>query len=428
MKSQEASKNSDLKVTVYWGDILYDTAICKNGDRVTVGRDEKNTFILDVKGAGKGITIAEIGHDGADLRFNDHIDGHLRIGKEIFSLKTAKDTPRVTREPQGLYKTRISKNDKADFVIDHVSLYFDWISKKTTLPKAALMNKQQAFYALLALLGISAVVFVLSAVNDPEPEKPPERLVSLAPRLVPGTGSGQEATKAAIGQIKTPDGGAQKGESGKAELKASKGKAMVASIREANLGSVVSGLASLGGASPSQNESTEVVAKIDQKGTGGFSTVGTGKGGGGHTVGIGRAVGRGEGGFEGTGRLGLSGDSAIESGTGHGGGYVLVTKGGGLDRDVIESVIRRRLDRIRLCYERQLNFNPRLAGKIAVHFIIGKRGEVLTGAITEDTMKNASVGQCILAEVRSWNFPAPEGGTLVNVDYPFLFESSSKGK
>jgi hypothetical protein len=96
---------------------------------------------------------------------------------------------------------------------------------------------------------------------------------------------------------------------------------------------------------------------------------------------------------------------------------------GGLDRDVIESVIRRRLDRIRLCYERQLNFNPKLAGKLGVHFVIGKAGEVLSASATEDTMKNTQVRECVLMEVKSWNFPNPEGGTIVNVDYPFVFES-----
>jgi hypothetical protein len=95
---------------------------------------------------------------------------------------------------------------------------------------------------------------------------------------------------------------------------------------------------------------------------------------------------------------------------------------------VIESIIRRRLDRIRLCYTRQLNFYPKLSGKVTVHFVIGKTGQVVESSVIEDTMKNQSVRSCILYEVKTWTFPNPEGGTLVNVDYPFVFESSAKAQ
>ena len=63
---------------------------------------------------------------------------------------------------------------------------------------------------------------------------------------------------------------------------------------------------------------------------------------------------------------------------------------------------------------------------MAVHFVIGKKGEVLEASSLEDTMRNAAVRSCVLYEVKSWTFPAPEGGTLVNVDYPVVFESSAK--
>jgi hypothetical protein len=113
----------------------------------------------------------------------------------------------------------------------------------------------------------------------------------------------------------------------------------------------------------------------------------------------------------------------VEGSSGHGSLDTIVK--GGLSRDVIESVIRRRQYRIRLCYERQLNYNSKLAGKIAVHFVIGAAGQVLKASVAEDTMKNETVKNCVINEVKTWTFPSPEGGTLVNVDYPFVFESSA---
>lgn len=414
-KSTQAPDNSNLKVTVYWGDILYDTKICRPKDQVTVGRKPGHTYILDTD----PIKLVEVTPDNtAHVYFDDRIDGHVRLGKDLLSLATARGSNRIAKNSSGLYHVELGRGDKADFVFGHVSMYLDWVGAIETLPRTKPFDKKKLGYLGLALGLFVLAVLALQMVEPPEPEKPPERLVTLMPRNAPA--------KAALGSQKTADGGAQKGEAGKAEVAPPEEPSAVASLLKANIGSVVSGLTSLGANAPSTTGKTGIKAPIQQAGTGGFTTEGLKQGGGGTTVGIGRTVGKGEGGFEGTGRLGLSGNSAVEGGTGH--GYGDTTTGGGLDRDVIESVIRRRVDRIRLCYERQLNFNPKLAGKISVRFIIGKSGEVLSSKAIEDTMKNAAVKQCILDEVKTWTFPQPEGGTLVNVDYPFVFESTARSE
>jgi len=225
-----------------------------------------------------------------------------------------------------------------------------------------------------------------------------------------------------MGEHQSSDGGAQAGAAGKVATQAAQKESAADQVRRADLGSVVSGLTSLGDKAPAVHNDSLKSAAINQVGTGGFTTEGLKTGGGGKTEGLGRTVGQGEGGFEGTGRLGLSGDAAVEGGTGYGNEKIVK---GGLSRDVIESIIRRRQYRIRLCYERQLNFNPKLAGKISLHFVIGGKGNVVKANVSEDTMKNEAVRNCVLDEVKSWTFPPPEGGTLVNVDYPFVFESSA---
>lgn len=98
---------------------------------------------------------------------------------------------------------------------------------------------------------------------------------------------------------------------------------------------------------------------------------------------------------------------------------------GGLDRDVIASVIKGYLGQILYCYERQLSANPDLFGKVAVRFTIGPNGGVETQAIGDTTLKNATVEGCILNRVAGWKFPSPSGGTKVMVTYPFLFKSTN---
>lgn len=98
---------------------------------------------------------------------------------------------------------------------------------------------------------------------------------------------------------------------------------------------------------------------------------------------------------------------------------------GGLDRDVIASYIKTQLGQILYCYERQLSAKKDLFGKVAVRFTIGPTGQVETQNIGDTTLKNATVEGCILNKVAQWKFPAPQGGTKVNVTYPFLFKSTN---
>jgi len=389
-------------------------------DAITVGPKLGNTYVLPVDGvAHDSLKLIEVTKEkSAVLQFSESISGHVRIGEEFMSLATARTSKHANRTPDGLYRITLSNNDRADLVIGHVSFALDWLDKEVTVvPRAQTLTRKQLSLLLAFLfLFIGVIYFISKFVPVEEPEKPPERLVTILPRNQPA--------KAAMGERKSEDGGAQKGESGKAEVAAPEKVSATENLRRANLGSVLSGLTALGAKAPATTAQTAVKGAAPQKGTGGFSTEGLKTGGGGKTVGIGRAVGRGEGGFEGTGRLGLSGDAAVEGGTGYGSGPS-VTRGG-LDRGVIESVVRKRQDRIRLCYERQLNFNPKLAGKLTVHFVIGNTGNVLVAEPLEDTIKNGAVRSCVLSEVKSWNFPPPEGGTLVTVDYPFIFESSAR--
>jgi outer membrane biosynthesis protein TonB len=97
---------------------------------------------------------------------------------------------------------------------------------------------------------------------------------------------------------------------------------------------------------------------------------------------------------------------------------------GGLDREVIANYIRSKLGQILYCYERQLSAQPDLYGKVAVKFTIGPTGGVEAQKISETTLANNNVENCILQKLADWKFPAPKGGTRVMVTYPFLFKST----
>ncbi|HAA53264.1 MAG TPA: hypothetical protein DCE42_00830, partial [Myxococcales bacterium] len=66
--------------------------------------------------------------------------------------------------------------------------------------------------------------------------------------------------------------------------------------------------------------------------------------------------------------------------------------------------------------------NAKLAGKIVVSWIISGSGDVQTANVTQTTMNNERVENCIIRRILRWKFPQPKGGGQVKVNYPFLFK------
>jgi outer membrane biosynthesis protein TonB len=88
--------------------------------------------------------------------------------------------------------------------------------------------------------------------------------------------------------------------------------------------------------------------------------------------------------------------------------------------EVIRRVVRSHLEALRACYALGLAQDPALAGRIAISFTIGPSGAVVDAkAETPDAFPYPEVPKCIADELRTWTFPAPRGGGMVHVSYPF---------
>jgi hypothetical protein len=170
----------------------------------------------------------------------------------------------------------------------------------------------------------------------------------------------------------------------------------------------------------------------DSFGYGGLGLRGTGRGGGGDgrgTIGLGRLGTIGHGGGGGTGQGygrgagGLKGRRAsvpsISTGT--------AAVRGSLSKEVIRRYIRRSINQIRYCYEQQLARRPDLAGRISIRFVISPSGAVTTSSVAENTLGDGAVGDCVSRAVQRIAFPQPEGGGVVIVTYPFMFQSAEGG-
>jgi hypothetical protein len=99
---------------------------------------------------------------------------------------------------------------------------------------------------------------------------------------------------------------------------------------------------------------------------------------------------------------------------------------GSLSKEVVRRIVHRHINEVKFCYERQLEKNPNLAGRIDLKFIISDTGEVHSAAIASSTLEDGTTGSCIAEAAKRWVFPKPQGGGIVVVTYPFNL-SSSKG-
>ncbi len=163
----------------------------------------------------------------------------------------------------------------------------------------------------------------------------------------------------------------------------------------------------------------------DAFGYGGLGATGTGWGGGGTgegTIGMGNI-----------GTMGHGSGTGSGQGYGSGAGRGLRSRGtsgptvraappdisGLLSPEAIRRVVLRNLGQVNHCHEQGLATNPNAAGRVTVRFVIGGTGSVMASGVAGSTYPIQSVADCIANAVRRWQFPAPEGGGVVTVNYPF---------
>ena len=98
---------------------------------------------------------------------------------------------------------------------------------------------------------------------------------------------------------------------------------------------------------------------------------------------------------------------------------------GSLSKEVIKRVVRRHISEVKYCYEMALAKNPTLAGRVVVKFVISPTGAVNAATLASSTLNNHQVESCVVGAAKRWVFPAPDGGGIVAVTYPFTLKLST---
>jgi hypothetical protein len=144
----------------------------------------------------------------------------------------------------------------------------------------------------------------------------------------------------------------------------------------------------------------------------GWGTIGTGRYG---TIGHGSGTGNGYG--VGGGRGGMRGRTAAVPTVSIG----QPSAEGDLDKAIIKRYIKRNIQKITYCYEKELLAKPGLAGTVSTQFFITPNGNV---ASSSGQGVDPSVASCVADVIKGIEFPKPKGGGGVRVNYPFTFRAA----
>ncbi len=93
--------------------------------------------------------------------------------------------------------------------------------------------------------------------------------------------------------------------------------------------------------------------------------------------------------------------------------------------DVIQRIVRENLGRMQLCYDTGLAAHPRLAGRVAVKFVIDRRGSVALARDAGSDLPDADVVGCVVRAFDALMFPASDDSS-VTVVYALAFRPGAR--
>ncbi len=85
-------------------------------------------------------------------------------------------------------------------------------------------------------------------------------------------------------------------------------------------------------------------------------------------------------------------------------------------------MINRHIGEVIYCYEKGLQVQAGLSGRVGVKFTINGSGIVSVASVASSSINSAQVEGCVLNKLRGWKFPKPVGGVNVKVQYPFVLK------
>ena len=443
-----------LRVAVVWHGTVYEekTFSATSEPVITVGESEENTFDIPAPGVTSDFEMFRRTETGIEVRFTDKVDGKIQIEGEEWSLKRLRESDRairgtsvITEEGSAdIYTVEITQGDWGVLELGPLEIFFQAVEDKEAVPgrgwdSVDLPLLAMIFLAALVQIGLLITAFLMFSVQpDLKERKIPDRFVEFMVRDIKDPLEQEEQEEPQEDTTGKKAGG-KEGKFGKEDPKKEESKIpkqdgkMKKKVDVNNIGVNKALSSNKIGSGALKNmfnnqDGFDSKMKVAMSGEGGDLQVGRGSGG----MGL-RGTGSGGGG-EGFGRVHGLGD--VDTGGGQGTGAKIGTKqerkvkpklekqnpkvGDFCDKGNINRTVGRKMNAIKYCYQKELQSNPKLKGKVVAQWKVDLSGKVMAPSIASSTMGNSAVESCIKRVIRRMRFQEPDGGICI-IRYPFVF-------
>ncbi len=444
--------NRVLEMRAYWGEALLAVHHYDKPQKITIGESKGTDFFISSEGLPTEVfpMIRYIG-DEYVLTYCDEMEGELEIGGVLSSLSSLRSSSLARRDDDlsGSVQVRLPADSRGIVHWGGATFALRFVAPTQPPPTSLFQNLD--FHYVTLLIASMLLHFVVVAVlvmypyetahlrvdlfdddtnaiealilEEPKKdEKREERLKKLTEKLERDKKkvAQKRPTKATLTKVKVPV----------RQPSAAEKKANVKNRFSKLLRGGGAGAGSLLGGAGGGSLSGTLSNVIGTAGKGSGAMAGLGIRGSAALTGGGLGTSRGIAGIGTAGRLG-GGGLKYGSGVGLGGrakrGMITLETPrvvGALPKEVIQRVINQHKQQIRYCYETQLQRQQNLKGRIEMKWVIAATGRVATVRVNDSSMRSPPVERCIAAKIKTWVFPPPAGGGVVEVKYPFVFQSN----
>jgi TonB family protein len=468
------AKGSVVEVTVAWNERILDTYHFDSMQTVTIGSNPKNTISIPVFDERVSHPLIKIDSQVRVLITPD-MNGEVRVNDTVTTINTLIIQGKLPREGAG-YAIPLDQSNVIKIELgSNVSVFIRFVAptpKPIAAPFLLLATAELATLIVTTLffgiLGIYFAIYTPDVEEEQVVDQTPKKAAFIYDRpqrveLKEEAKSAESATEAIKDKEKAPSRG-EEGAASAAMPNKSKSTEKKPTTPNPGTGKGVVKATTTAKAKPDSSAKskapdptkTGIFSAFGSKGfndqlsktysgsgnLGGLAGQATGTGGqaalgAGNTPGTGlKDIGAGGLGTATYGIAGVStkGRGGGVSGYGTGGlgakSRATVTPGGEgeefsgtIDKEAIRKVIRDNQRQIQACYEKALNKNPQLYGKVTLQWDINESGRVSNAGVKSSSLKNSEVENCILSRLRLWKFPEAPSGTVAGVSYPFLFNA-----
>ncbi len=441
-----------FELTMFWRDARMSVVSLASPRPVTVGIGGVDLPATLPPHLASSFVIAQPAGKGMELRFDASMKIEIRGDDEMpLSLDRLVKLKRVEAgalSGKGVYTVKLEPRERIAIVIGDVTIAARWVAapkRVTPAPFAWLDRNFAAVLAMVLIAHLAALTVVLLTPPEPSNEIPiemlenPTRVAKLVleerakkpERRMPADAAGVKGGKrkgdeGAVGRpSEQKDAAPSKPGAPRVDprkqaqdrrVALSSGLLQVLGDKPRGATANVFGPGGLGSGINDALGGLRASSRGEAGGVGGSGGKGSGLGGGGKSLGIG-GVGDGKGAGKGLANVELGGRGRSPEVTP---GRTVIK--GCLAEQVVGRVVARHNTQVKYCYEKELQRNPDLSGKVVMAFTIDGKGDVLESRVSESTLGSSAVEQCVGRVVSHMKFPPCEGGGIAEVTYPWLFK------